>query len=360
MLRAKPQESTRGLLSDPIIGAFAISVLVHVGAVFGLELGRAAGLWERSLLPEWIRPHPTTQTAQATQKQLQRQQPVEPPEAELVFVDVDPAQAVAEPPKNAKYYSAQNTVAASTAEGQSPTPKIDGKQDKIPKTRDTTRPDPNQLHPLPQPQTKPPEKAMAEEAPARVQPPETKAAPVKEQEKPKNPAEKQGETLLAKANIRPEPQQESNPSPPQTQPRRHAKTLAEAKANKGVIEGQKMRQEGGSRRFSIEPGLDVKATPFGAYDTAFIMAVQARWFSLLEDRQFVGNEAGKVVVEFRLHQDGRITNLRIIDSEVSQILSWFCQRAVQDPSPYRPFPSDLRRMMNNEYREIRFTFYYNQ
>jgi outer membrane biosynthesis protein TonB len=67
-----------------------------------------------------------------------------------------------------------------------------------------------------------------------------------------------------------------------------------------------------------------------------------------------------VVVEFRLNQDGRITNIRVVDSTVSQVLSWFCERAVLDPAPFKPFPSDLRRMMNTDYREIRFSFYYNQ
>ena len=121
-----------------------------------------------------------------------------------------------------------------------------------------------------------------------------------------------------------------------------------------------MKQAGGVARLAFDPGLDVKATPFGTYDSEFIMAVQARWFSLLDQRNFVGNESGRVVVQFRLHQDGRISDMKVEDSQVSEILSWFCQRAVLDPAPYKPFPSDLRRMMDNEYREIRFTFYYNQ
>ena len=54
-------------------------------------------------------------------------------------------------------------------------------------------------------------------------------------------------------------------------------------------------------------GLNVKATPFGPYDAMFIEAVQSRWLSLLDERDFVGNQAGKVIVEFRLHHDGRIT-----------------------------------------------------
>jgi hypothetical protein len=67
-----------------------------------------------------------------------------------------------------------------------------------------------------------------------------------------------------------------------------------------------------------------------------------------------------VVVEFRLNANGNISALRVAETEVGDLLSWYCQAAILDPSPYRPFPSDLRRMLQNDYREIRFTFYYSQ
>jgi outer membrane biosynthesis protein TonB len=104
----------------------------------------------------------------------------------------------------------------------------------------------------------------------------------------------------------------------------------------------------------------VLSTPFGSYDAAFINAVQSRWFSLLDERDFVGSQSGRVVIDFLLHQDGRITALRVADSQVSDTLSWMCQRAILDPAPYKPFPPDLRRMLNRDYRPVRFTFYYNR
>jgi outer membrane biosynthesis protein TonB len=224
---------------------------------------------------------------------------------------------------------------------------------------DTLRPDPKALQAAAQKnESKQPPQQV--ESPAPAQPkneakPQEKPKPVE----PKPPAERPGETLLARATPRPETMQPSNPSQPQPQQRR-PRTLAEAKANKGIIEAPKMKQEGGVRRAALDPGFNVKETPFGTYDAKFIQAVQARWFSLLDQRDYVGAESGRVVVEFRLKQDGRITNMRVVDSNVSEVLSWFCQRAILDPAPYEPFPSDLRRMMDTDYREIRFTFYYNQ
>ena len=35
------------------------------------------------------------------------------------------------------------------------------------------------------------------------------------------------------------------------------------------------------------------------------------------------------------------------------------QLAIEKPAPYQPFPKDMRRMLDNDYREVRFAFYYN-
>jgi hypothetical protein len=123
--------------------------------------------------------------------------------------------------------------------------------------------------------------------------------------------------------------------------------------------GETMQQQGGVRRETLEASLDVRATPFGAYDAAFIAAIRARWYTLLDDRNTPHTNPGKVVLEFRLNKEGRITDMQVAVNEVNETLSWICQRAVMDPAPYQPFPSDLRRLLGTDYREMRFTFFYN-
>jgi hypothetical protein len=123
--------------------------------------------------------------------------------------------------------------------------------------------------------------------------------------------------------------------------------------------GEKMKQAGGVRRFALDSSFDVRATPFGAYDAAIIAAIQKRWYDLLDSRDFSANFSGKVVLEFRLNSDGRVTDMKVNENDVSEILGLLCQRAVQDPAPFAPWPADLRRMVGKEYREVRFTFYYN-
>jgi hypothetical protein len=126
-----------------------------------------------------------------------------------------------------------------------------------------------------------------------------------------------------------------------------------------MLAGEKMKQEGGVPRVSMNASPNIRGTAFGAYDAAFIAAVQSRWFGLLEQRAVVGNQTGKVVLDFRLHQDGRITDMHVREAEVNETLSYICERAVQEPAPYQKFPSDLRRLLPNDYREVRFTFFYN-
>ena len=69
--------------------------------------------------------------------------PDEPPMPQLTFVEVDPALAAAEPPKDAKHYSAVSTRAANPdAKIESNVPKIDGKQDQFAKLTEVTKPTP--------------------------------------------------------------------------------------------------------------------------------------------------------------------------------------------------------------------------
>ena len=336
MSQPKLQEVAQAVAAHPIARAVALSFLLHVVMITGVELGNRLGLWERSLVPNVFKSKIVEEVQEMTARRQQQEQ-----EIPLLFVQVDPAQAVEEAPENARFYSAQNTVAANpdpTIETEQP--KIEGEQELVPQVMDVPRPAPQ---PTPQP-TPPPQREVMRPAP--------EPAPSQEE------AEKRGEMQMARAAPRPEPQiPEPESAKPQVE-RAPYRSLAQARAEKGLIQGPKVRQDGGVRKASLASNLDVKAMPFGSYDAAFIAAVQARWFSILEQRDFVRNESGRVVLDFRLNQDGRITEMKVVESTVSDTLAWICRRAVEDPAPYDSFPRDLRRQMRHDYRDIRFTFYY--
>ena len=118
-----------------------------------------------------------------------------------------------------------------------------------------------------------------------------------------------------------------------------------------------MREDGGVSNHG-RAALSVARTPFGSYDAALVAAVQQRWYDLLDSTTFA-QRSGRVVVEFRLYYDGRITDMKIDGNEVGEILGALCQRAVLDPSPFAQWPSDMRRAVGKNYRDVMFTFFYN-
>lgn len=333
----KAPNSWRALTENSIVRAFGISLLAHLIIFIVLEAGYGMGLWKTRVLPSSnLMTQADIERIQKLREQQQQQRDQTP--ITLQFVEVDPARATPEEPKDAPFYSVANTRASNPDPKELQQPKVDGSQTKVPKVADVMAPQ-NQPQPPPQPQQ-----------PQRRQP--DVMQPVANNQQQAERQEPEG-TIPAS-----EPQEKKDlafTNPSQDRPRR----LADARARKGIIEGEAMKQEGGVKRGSLETNLDVKASPFGSYDAAFIAAVQKRWFDLLDQRNYVHNRSGRVVVEFRLYPDGRIQSLKIARNEVNETLSWLCQRAILDPSPYAPFPADLRKLLAQEYREVRFTFHYN-
>lgn len=307
--------------------ALIISLLFHGMCFGGYE-------FSRTILPGWLA---RVKILAALAEQLRKKpappaqpQPSEPP---LVFVDVDPAAATPEPPKDAKYYSAKNSQAANPDVADNDIPKITGHQEVVPKAEDIKR----AATPL-RPSAPPMEAQKGQqEQPA-------------EKAKPKPVV---GDLAMAKPEPKPQPEPAKEE---QTRPR----TLVEARmreAQRNQVTGEKMKQDGGVRRRLSLSAFDAKATPFGAYDQAMIDAIQQRWDSLLDSRQFALDRTGKVVVEFTLHPDGRVSDVNIVSTTVGDTLAYICRLAITDPAPYMAWPTDMRLQIGEE-RHITFTFSY--
>ncbi|MBI5799300.1 MAG: hypothetical protein HZA92_01055 [Verrucomicrobia bacterium] len=314
--------------------------------------------------------------------------PEDPPMPQLTFVDVDPALAT-EPPKDAKFYSPVSTRAANPdPKIQSNVPKMDGKQEQFAKVTEVARPLPLvEPPPAPKPKapTPPPETRTTTEpkpqpspsAPQAAQPKKAEPQPLKPvpppapkpagdtlpQPKLRPPAPTQ--TAKATADFLSGPSLNPSTAKPIAQPEpgeadtkiSRPRTIKEALARRqqsGLV-GERMKQEGGVKHLGVS-ALDVRGMAFGAYDAAIIQAIQQRWHDLLESRP---TPRGKVVLEFRLHFDGRVTDMKVNDADVGDLYALFCQKAVQDPAPYPRWPSDMRRQLAADHRDVRFTFYYN-
>jgi hypothetical protein len=322
-LRLARLESTR------LAWAFGISLALHLFCYGSYELGKRYGIWQTLHWPDWmqkarilalIAPQPKTP--------LPREQ-----EAPLMFVDVNPHAAATEPPKNAKYYSDKNSQAANPdADRDTGNPKITGSQTDIVKAEDVPRSEFDRLRPA-FPQAEREQQA--------------------EQPKPKSP-KPVGDLAMAKPDVT--LRQDSG-----TAERSRPRTIKEAlmRQNRNQLVGQKMKLDGGVSRLRLDPGFDVRATPFGVYDAAFIEAVESRWFALLDQISYDSYRHGKVMLEFHLNYDGQITDMKVVEENVGTMLSLMCEKAVRDPAPYDRWPREMRLMVDKDYREIRFTFYYN-
>lgn len=322
---------------NPLLAALILSLLIHLLLYGTWQLGKQLHWWDHQAswllkLTEKILQSPVRPKALASP----RPEPNPAPEIPLTFVEIDPATAVEEAPKDAKYYSSANSKATNPdATVDTETPKVDGNQDKVVRLLDNDRPNPVPLQPsAPPPKEEPPPKPKGGEVP--------------------------GDLAMAKKR---------DPTPPNdghvdvglgespTAPKKRPRYVSEARAQKRpMLAGEKMQQTGGiNRRGSL--AVDAKATAFGAYDAALIAAVEQAWYNLL-DEHMGAQRTGKVVVEFRLTYEGKIVNDRITENEVGEILGQFCRAAITQPAPYGEWPADMRRAIGNNYRDVKFTFYY--
>jgi hypothetical protein len=372
-------------IQDPLALACLVSMLVHVGAYFAYNAGKHLHWAGQEKLLSLLVPKPSARKlplldlyrnllARPLPPPQLQPQPKPKPEMPTIFVTVDPLLAVAEPPKNARYYSDKNTLAANPeVKKPSEDPNIDGKQVHVPQTMDIPRTVVAPPEPLRAP-PKPVEPKPSEPEP-ETRPPETKRKPPQprqEELKPKpKPVDAPGDLAMAKPSETPqktesqadskkgqddrlqEAREEVKPSRP--------RTLEEARARlvpKNQIAGQKMAQEGGVKRYNIQSSLNVRASPFGSYDAVIIAAIQDRWFGLLDERKYSGDVRGKVVIDFKLYSDGSVREIRESENTASPLWGLICQRAISDPAPFRPWPAEMKQFYGHNFREVRFTFFY--
>jgi hypothetical protein len=308
-----PFDSLRfsGLESRRLAWLLALSLLAHLLAWGGYELGKEFNLWQKLHLPPLLlftKMKPTPTEVQPT---------------ELTFVDVNPQVTPTSAPKNTRYFGPHNSHAANPeANRDTKVPQLNGSQIEMVKTEDTPRPDLAKPQPALQPSPEPLEKA---------QPQLTMNA---------------GDLTLGKT---PDAQTGEQPRP---------RTLQEALARQNQLPGQQLKQDGGVRQRAIAPSLDVKVTGFSDYDRRFISAVSQRWFNLLESQKFTLDRTGKVVLQFRLNCDGSISDMRFAENNVGDLLGYVCQKAVLDNAPFERWPSNMRLELG-DYCDVQFTFHYN-
>ena len=310
---------------DSIQRSFLLSLLIHLAAALGYLLGVFPKVEKlmAAVVPELI-------DLKSLEQQRERQRSV-------IFLEVPPSMASEEAPDNSEFYSNQNSKSADEqTEKETPKPKIDGTQEKVPRIVDS-EPESPPKPPKPEPESKP--KPPKPEPEPKPEPPKSEPAPPK------------AETLNPiQAKPQPEPKPEPKPQP------RRPRTVAEAR-QLAMIQGEKIKQDGGVKKRATIVGLDAKASPFGDYDARLIAAIQNRWNQSL-NLHYVPS-VGQVVLTFNLWSDGKVTNVQVERKSVDELLALKCKIAVEDPAPYEPWPEKMRDEIGSDRRFVRFTFYYN-
>ncbi len=367
MWRRNAKRTGSGPGGVPLIYAFGLSLALHGGLFLILELMARAGLLVGGDLTDVV--------AQALAEDQQRVQEelafeIEPETLPTEFFDVDPSQATEEKPEETPYYGVVDTVAADDSPDDSQEqPEMDGSQERVLKNTDTLPQEVAVAVPAEALTTEPNETERVEsESPAEtetLQQPAVSEEPVPESEGTADAMVVEGESEedpLEYATLRPTVRgvdaielRDSAFAPKPARPR----TLAEARKQQGMLVGEKLKQEGGAKRFRIQSTPNLLSTPFGDYDAKVIQAIQQRWFSILGAMPTARNARGKVVLKFDMRPDGSVTDLDIVEDTVGVIQSLVCQKAISEPAPFGPWPDDMKRMIGTDRREVRFSFFYN-
>lgn len=330
----------REWLRSPLVIALLVSLALHFYVFFVAWLVPQLAHWKWT--PAWLKP--LVAAAPAAPK-VKPAKPIEPVEVEipLQFIEVDPALASPDAPKQARFTSTANTLAANPnpTKVNKPDPRIDGKREDTLKTFDTTRP------------SQPAQPVVPQDLQQQLAKDEVKA-----QEKG---GPKAGDLVLARPtpDAKVDREQEARQAEQAQVPTpRQRKTVSQARAERGMLVGEQMRQEGGAPRVGVEPTFNVRSSHFGEYSSRLTAAVQAKWYALLDERHYALERTGHVVISFKLHPDGTVSAVNTSNSSMGELYSLLCELAVEQPAPFGRWPAELVHEIGSEPIPVTFTFNY--
>lgn len=324
-----------------LLNALALSLLLHLLCYGVWKWGQPRGWWTGGWRPAWVRALSRKLLTPVGKKETPRKPPPEQRAIPLVFVETDPALAVAEPPKDAKFYSANNTVAANKEiKKPSDLPNITGTQTHELKTTDSGKSKAIKAPPAPKPEQTPEERPESQPHSSQSITPGDLVMT-----KPRELLQ----TNEGKAEI-------GTGEAAATQPVHHRpRTIQQALQERGMI-GAPMRQLGGAAHIEADSSFAAMGTSYGDYDSEFIAAVKTRWYQLLDSHPVT--TPGRVVVTFTMTPTGAIRDLKVAENTADELAGIVCSAAISGNAPYRPWPRQMLLDLGTDHREVRFTFYY--
>ncbi len=138
---------------------------------------------------------------------------------------------------------------------------------------------------------------------------------------------------------------------PETQPTPRARPRLAPE----LITGPLMRSQGSaSRRGAV--AIDSTFSEFGEYEQQFYAAIQTGWYQEIEFFQPI-DTATRVQVRFTIHADGRVENVKAVQTTASEIATFICETAITKRSPFRPWTKEMVQVFGQQ-RTLNVVFHY--
>ena len=148
--------------------------------------------------------------------------------------------------------------------------------------------------------------------------------------------------------------QESSPIMPQ-----NPLPLPRPKLNKNLLPTVIRKSKGEplkSGSLSIE--ADDRFKEFVAYHRAMSEIIIKQWYQLASSVEISAEDRGtKIKITFTLEADGKIKDLKVVDSNVRTIAGLICKDAIQSPAPFRHWSPEMIEELE-EAVTLQITFHY--
>ncbi len=94
--------------------------------------------------------------------------------------------------------------------------------------------------------------------------------------------------------------------------------------------------------------IDARFSIYGDYTQRMMEAIQSSWWDIIDRSRFETMAQGRVVVRFKLHRDGTVTDAQILWKDVPNIMAFACKDSVMAPAPFDVWRPDMVALFGEE------------
>ena len=85
--------------------------------------------------------------------------------------------------------------------------------------------------------------------------------------------------------------------------------------------------------------------------------ISQKWYGILDRNKHSVTKTGKVVIYFKLHSDGTVSDMKIKENNVTDFQADVCVRAIQTSAPFPEWPPEMVKKLGT-HKDVVFTFDY--